>query len=67
MSIWGRQLQPDHALFTRTGLFTANEDIAADASAPFNLLTGYRKGINGESWSRADGPAAADDSTDRRG
>ena len=28
-------------LYTDLGLFTANEDIAADASALFNLLTGY--------------------------
>jgi polyphosphate kinase len=31
-------------LYTDLGLFTANEDIAADASALFNLLTGYSQG-----------------------
>jgi polyphosphate kinase len=30
--------------YTDLGLFTANEDIAADASALFNLLTGYSQG-----------------------
>jgi polyphosphate kinase len=31
-------------VYTDLGLFTANEDIAADASALFNLLTGYSQG-----------------------
>ncbi|HVU88359.1 MAG TPA: polyphosphate kinase 1 [Pirellulales bacterium] len=31
-------------LYTDLGLFTADEDIAADASALFNLLTGYSQG-----------------------
>ena len=31
-------------LYTDLGLFTANEDIAEDASALFNLLTGYSQG-----------------------
>jgi polyphosphate kinase len=31
-------------IYTDLGLFTANEDIAADASALFNLLTGYSQG-----------------------
>ncbi len=31
-------------LYTDLGLFTCNEDIAADASALFNLLTGYSQG-----------------------
>ena len=31
-------------LYTDLGLFTAHEDIAADASALFNLLTGYSQG-----------------------
>ncbi len=31
-------------LYTDLGLFTANEDICADASALFNLLTGYSQG-----------------------
>jgi polyphosphate kinase len=31
-------------VYTDVGLFTANEDIAADASALFNLLTGYSQG-----------------------
>jgi polyphosphate kinase len=31
-------------LYTDLGLFTAQEDIAADASALFNLLTGYSQG-----------------------
>jgi polyphosphate kinase len=36
---------PNTALaYTDLGLFTANEDIAADASALFNLLTGYSQG-----------------------
>jgi len=36
---------PTTALFyTDLGLFTANEDFAADASALFNLLTGYSQG-----------------------
>jgi polyphosphate kinase len=30
--------------YTDMGLFTANEDMAADASALFNLLTGYSQG-----------------------
>ena len=36
---------PNTALvYTDLGLFTANEDIAEDASAFFNLLTGYSQG-----------------------
>lgn len=36
---------PNTALiYTDLGLFTANEDMAADASALFNLLTGYSQG-----------------------
>lgn len=36
---------PQTALvYTDVGLFTANEDIAADATALFNLLTGYSQG-----------------------
>ena len=36
---------PNTALiYTDVGLFTANEDIVADASALFNLLTGYSQG-----------------------
>jgi polyphosphate kinase len=36
---------PQTALvYTDLGLFTANEDMAADASALFNLLTGYSQG-----------------------
>ena len=31
-------------VYTDLGIFTANEDIAADASALFNLLTGYSQG-----------------------
>lgn len=31
-------------LYTDIGLFTANEDIATDATAVFNLLTGYTQG-----------------------
>jgi polyphosphate kinase len=31
-------------IYTDFGLFTANEDFAADASALFNLLTGYSQG-----------------------
>jgi polyphosphate kinase len=31
-------------IYTDLGLFTTNEDIAADASALFNLLTGYSQG-----------------------
>jgi polyphosphate kinase len=31
-------------LYTDLGLFTADEDVAADASALFNLLTGYSQG-----------------------
>jgi polyphosphate kinase len=31
-------------IYTDLGLFTADEDIAADASALFNLLTGYSQG-----------------------
>ncbi|HWB07949.1 MAG TPA: polyphosphate kinase 1 [Pirellulales bacterium] len=31
-------------VYTDLGLFTANEDVAADASALFNLLTGYSQG-----------------------
>jgi polyphosphate kinase len=31
-------------LYTDMGLFTANEDMAADVSALFNLLTGYSQG-----------------------
>jgi polyphosphate kinase len=31
-------------LYTDLGLFTANEDMAADVSALFNLLTGYSQG-----------------------
>jgi polyphosphate kinase len=31
-------------VYTDLGLFTANEDLAADASALFNLLTGYSQG-----------------------
>jgi polyphosphate kinase len=31
-------------LYTDFGLFTADEDVAADASALFNLLTGYSQG-----------------------
>ena len=31
-------------VYTDMGLFTANEDMAADASALFNLLTGYSQG-----------------------
>ena len=31
-------------IYTDLGLFTANEDIVADASALFNLLTGYSQG-----------------------
>jgi polyphosphate kinase len=31
-------------VYTDLGLFTANEDMAADASALFNLLTGYSQG-----------------------
>ena len=33
-------------LYTDIGLFTANEDIAADVSALFNLLTGYSQGYD---------------------
>ncbi len=36
-------------LYTDVGLFTADEDIAADASALFNLLTGYSQG---HAWRR---------------
>lgn len=36
---------PNTALiYTDLGMFTANEDMAADASALFNLLTGYSQG-----------------------
>ncbi|MBS0208773.1 MAG: polyphosphate kinase 1 [Planctomycetes bacterium] len=36
---------PNTALiYTDMGLFTANEDVVADASALFNLLTGYSQG-----------------------
>ncbi len=37
--------------YTDMGLFTANEDIAEDASALFNLLTGYSQGHPCASWS----------------
>jgi polyphosphate kinase len=41
---------PNTALvYTDVGLFTADEDMAADASALFNLLTGYSQGHN---WRR---------------
>ncbi|HEX3872364.1 MAG TPA: polyphosphate kinase 1, partial [Pirellulales bacterium] len=36
-------------LYTDLGLFTADEDMAADASALFNLLTGYSQG---HTWRR---------------
>ena len=36
-------------VYTDLGLFTANEEIAADASALFNLLTGYSQGHR---WNR---------------
>ena len=32
------------AIYTDLGLFTSDEDVAADASALFNLLTGYSQG-----------------------
>ena len=34
------------SLYTDIGLFTCDEDIAADASALFNMLTGYSQGHN---------------------
>jgi polyphosphate kinase len=36
-------------IYTDIGLFTANEDLVADASALFNLLTGYSQG---HAWRR---------------
>ncbi|MCL6502880.1 MAG: hypothetical protein K6T86_09360, partial [Pirellulales bacterium] len=39
-----RQLCIRDCVYTDLGLFTANEDMVADASALFNLLTGYSQG-----------------------
>ena len=54
-------------LYTDLGLFTADEDIAADASALFNLLTGYSQGHR---WRKLvvapDDLAPPHDRTDRR-
>jgi len=40
----GNYNQTTALLYTDFGLFTADEDMAADASALFNLLTGYSQG-----------------------